>query len=262
MFRKDFFIVVIAIFIFLAIGFGRFTELIFDPHSVTAEKLTAADAFNLGQYYFNHGDSADGTYDLVKARYYFEQAAAKDPAGNLLTWHQLGRIDFLEGQFDSALYHFNKQLEYFGDELPNVYYMLGLTHAYMARDSGRSESWRLAEDSFINYLKHDPKSPWAKVDLGWIYFAEGRYEEMLPLLETGLFDHPDNPWLLNMYGLALLNTGSPGEALGYFQRAKIEADKLTIEDWGKSYPGNDPRVWARGLGEFRTIIQKNIDLVI
>ena len=218
------------------------------------------DSFELGQYYFNHGDQADGKYNLEKARQFFGEALEKNPEGNKLAWHQLGRIDFLEGEFDEAIYKFEKQIEYFGDQIPNVYYMLGLTYGYQARDTGYEIAWQNAEENFIKYLSYDPLSPWARVDLGWIYFAQGKYELMVDLLEVGLTYHPDNPWLLNMYGLALLNTGEPDKARQYFIWAQSAADQLTIEEWGESYPGNDPDVWGRGLGEFREIIAKNIEL--
>ena len=216
--------------------------------------------FELGQYYFNQGDSPDGAYDLIKARDNFQKAIAEDPDGNSVVWHQLGRINFLEGRFDDAIYSFKKQLQYFGDEVPNVYYMLGLTYGFMARGSQDEELWRLAAENFLKYLEYDPQSPWAKVDLAWVYFAQDRYEEMLPLLETGLFDHPDNPWLLNMYGLALMNTGENKIAHEQFTRALEQAEALTAEDWGLSYPGNDPKLWPVGLAEFRKAIAKNKDL--
>ena len=218
------------------------------------------DYFSLGQYYFNHGDKADGTYDIEKARYYYEEAIKEDPQGNKLQWHQLGRIDFLEGKFDEALEKFTKQQEYFGDTLPNTYYMLGLTYGYRARYEENEADWQLAEKNFETYLEFDPQSPWARTDLAWILFSQGKYEDMAEILEIGLTYQPNNPWLLNMYGLALLNTGDKEKARRYFLWAEAEAENLTVEEWGKSYPGNDPRVWAQGLNEFKDIIAKNLVL--
>lgn len=218
------------------------------------------DSFVLGQYYFNYGDRADGTYDLAKARRYFDKALEANPAGNSLAWYQLGRIDFLEGYFDDASYKFGKQLDYFGDSVPNVYYMLGLTYAYRAKNFGVESDWQKAEENFAKFLALQEDSPWARVDLAWVYFSQGKYEGMLPLLEQGLLIAESNPWLLNMYGLALLNTGDKSGAKEAFTKAKVQVEALTVEDWGKSYPGNDPGVWERGLSEFRTAIEKNLSL--
>ena len=216
--------------------------------------------FALGQYYFNHGDAADGTYDIKKARYYFERAAAKDPNQHILLWHQQGRIDFLEGNFNDAIKDFNRQIELYGDALPNVHYMMALTYGYQARTYGITASWDKAEDHFRTYLEYDPLSPWARVDLAWIHFAQGEYEDMIELLEVGATYEPDNAWILNMLGLAYLNTGDGEKARQYFRWAETEANKLTTEEWGKSYPGNDPAIWGLGLEEFRTIIADNIVL--
>lgn len=228
-----------------------------------AEEKTLPDIDSsslLGDYYFNHGPDADGTYDLVQARAYYEKALRESPQGNNWTWYQLGRIDFLEGKFDGALYKFGKQIEYFGNDLPAVYYMVALTHGYRARTWGREEDWLLAAENFQRYLEFDPTSPWARTDLAWVYFAQGRYEDMKEPLQVGLETNPDNPWLLNMYGLALLNTGEREEAKSYLEKAKAAAQRLTAEEWGRSYPGNDPAAWRRGLEEFRAAIQKNLNL--
>lgn len=230
-----------------------------EPISVV-EPPTGLSDFDLGQYYFNHGDHADGAYDLKKARQYYEAAIASDPKGYNLVWYQLGRIDFIEGKFLSALYKFDKQIEYFGDEIPNVYYMIGLTYGYKARQSGEEEDWERGAEGFKKYIEFDPTSPWARVDLSWIYFAQGKYEEMIEPLEEGLLHNPENAWLLNMYGLALMNTERREEALQEFLKAREAASKLTTEDWGKSYPGNNPADWEQGLSEFRTAISKNIEL--
>ena len=84
---------------------------------------------------------------------------------------------------------------------------------------------------------------------------------MLPILEEGLETKPNHPWLLNMYGLALMNTGNPEGALKSFHMAREEAVKLTTYDWGRAYTGNDPAIWPEGLAEFRSAIEKNIALV-
>lgn len=230
------------------------------PHAWYMEYRYQDDPFVLGQYFFNHGDQADGTYDIEKAQRYFKEAVDQDDGSNELLWHQYGRTYFLYGQFDTAIEQFEKQIELHGDALPNVYYMLGLTYAYKARQTYSVLDWQAAEQAFKTYLTFDPMSPWARTDLSWIYFAQGKYEPMKELLETGLVYEPSNPWLLNMYGLALYNTGEQDKALQYFVWAKNNAATLTVEEWGQSYPGNDPAAWPQGLAEFRAAIDANVRL--
>ena len=254
-------VIVVVVILSAAITIFKDFSLTSIEEMIGTSHPTSTDSFLLGQYYFNHDEDPAGPYDLEKARHYYKQAIADNPKGNVLLWHQLGRIDFLEGEFEAAIYKFNKQLEYFGEELPNVHYMLGLTYGYQARQEGGDNTWQQAEEHFMTYLTYDPQSPWARVDLAWVYFAQGKYEEMLEPLEVGLTHHPDNAWLLNMYGLALLNNGKKEKAGRYFEWAKEAAAKLTVADWGQSYPGNDPTVWEQGLSEFREVIEKNIALV-
>lgn len=216
--------------------------------------------FELGEYYFNHTDAPDGEYDLRKARAYYEAAIEIDPRAHPAVWYQLGRIDFIEGKFNAALYKFDKQLQYFEESGLNPYYMIGLTYGYKARQSGLREDWDAGAEAFEKFIDFEPYAPWPRVDLAWIYFAQGKYEEMKPTLERGLEHYPDNAWLLNMYGLALLNTDNKLEARRQFVLAQSAVADITAEDWGKAYPGNNPADWAQGLQEFRDAIEKNITL--
>jgi tetratricopeptide (TPR) repeat protein len=247
--------------IFAAIGATFLTAALLYLYQLPVESSAkTTDPFLLGEYYFNTQNDAQGVYDLERARAAYTEAQREDPAGNPLVWYQLGRIDFLQGRYVSALYKFNKQVEYFGDEIPNVYYMFGLTFAYKAQQSGDPAEWLYAEDSFKKYIEYDSESSWARVDLSWVYFSQGKYEEMIPVLEDALALHPDHPWLLNMYGLALLNTDSKEEAKEIFEKAQSEAAKLTTEDWGRAYPGNNPAQWQKGLESFRNAINQNASL--
>lgn len=224
------------------------------------DQFTVEDAFVLGEYYFNQDDDPSGPYDLDTARLYYELITSTAPGAHELVWYQLGRIDFLEGKFDDALDKFQAQIRYFGDDVPNVYYMLGLTYGYKARQLDDEISWEKAAESFQVFINYVPQAPWPRVDLAWVYFSQGKFQEMIPTLEEGLGYRPDNPWLLNMYGLALMNTNRREEALTQFYRARDTAAQLTPEDWGNAYPGNHPDVWERGLREFTAAIDRNIEL--
>jgi tetratricopeptide (TPR) repeat protein len=219
-----------------------------------------ATAFERGEYYFNSGDDPDGAYDLDLARTYYEQAIREAPQGNERAWYQLGRIEFLEGDFDAAIRDFDKQKEYFGDDVFEVNYMLGLTYAYKAQRTKNASDWQRAEAAFNAFLEGEPQSPWAHTDLAWVYFSQGRYEEMVPLVTDGLSYNPNSPWLHNMLGLALLNTGHRDAARDQFEAAKKYADMLTVEDWGSAYPGNNPDDWPTGLASFQQAIDTNLAL--
>lgn len=223
--------------------------------------LFPGDGFERGQYYFNADDDPSGPYDLVKARDAYTAQIHASSTENQFVWYQLGRIDFLEGKFDAAIYKFEKQIQYFGDVVPSVHYMLGLTYGYKARKTNAESDWARAAEEFETFIRLKPESPWARTDLSWVYFSQGKYEEMKPVLEQGLQNHPDHPWLLNMYGLALLNTDNREGAKVHFKKALENARKLTIHDWGLAYPGNNPALWQEGLDSFIEAIETNLKLV-
>jgi len=245
-----------GIYIFLTAGLLIASA---QPHAYVCP--TEMSHFECGQYFFNHDEDPAGPYDLTKAREQFELAVFEEPYQNELVWYQLGRIDFLEGDFDAAIDKFQTQLTLHGDSQPQVYYMLGLTYGYKARSYHSRGDWARAEFFFEKFIEYSPMAPWSRVDLAWVLFSQGKYQEMLPILKFGLIIEPDNPWLLNMYGLAIMNTAEDRTmALPHFEKAKQEAVKLTRKDWGMVYPGNDPAEWSLGLIEFMDTIQKNIDL--
>lgn len=223
-----------------------------------AEVTTAEEAFLLGESYFG----GDRPYSLACAKIAYGKAATLDVDNELhLLLYQQGRINFLEGQFESALNKFDKQIELFADRVPPVYYMIGLTNGFLARKTGDEAAWEAAEEGFLFYIPYEPEAPWPRVDLAWVYFSQGKFEKMLPILEQGLEYEPENPWLLNMYGLALMNTDQLEEAKIAFANAKVYYTQLTPEDWGRTYPGNNPLSWDQGLGEFGDALDKNIKLV-
>jgi len=225
------------------------------------KEFKGASSFEIGQYYFNH-DGSTRVYDLAKARVYYEKSISESPVGHNMAWYQLGRINFIEGKFDAALDAFDNQIQYFEADIPQVYYMIGLTYGYRARQNNSTEDWIQAEDNFSRYITYVQLAAWPRVDLAWVYFAQGKFEEMLPVLEPILTVHASNPWVLNMYGLAVMNTAEDvSTALPYFYQAREEAQQLQIADWGAVYPGNNPAHWSLGLQEFNSLIEKNIALL-
>ena len=224
------------------------------------QPLSLDDHVRLGDLYFNQGNDPRGIYDLERAYFHYEQAIRIDHDGHPRPWYELGRIDFVEGRLEHALAKLHTQFELFGNEVSNVHYMLGLVYGYKARESGLARDWREAERAFVTFLDLSPEAPWTRVDLAWVYFAQGKYEAMLPVLEEGLAYRPDNPWLHNMYGLALLNTGETARAREHFLQAEREAAALTTQAWGLAYAGNDPQNWEQGLREFRMAIERNLAL--
>ena len=209
-------------------------------------------SLEIGNHYFNA--YGGGAYDLEKAKLYFNRALELDP--NVKdAWHQLARIDFLEGNFNKALFKINTQIELHGDGLMSSYYIRGLIFGYM-------ELFSEAEKDFLVFLEWDKKNWAVHNDLAWVYFSEGEYQKAVDIARKGLLYNKINPWLLNILGVSLINVGEIVEAKKILELALENADILDEADWHKAYPGNNPNVGIQGLNEMKEAIQYNIALTV
>lgn len=259
--KKKFWLVILCALLFAVLN--AYLYNVGQSVSATCEQEIARETdpetlYLLGDYYF----TVKEVYNIDCARLAFTKALKQGGPFSAWLLHQSGRIDFLQSRYGDAIYKFEQEINLFGEEIPNVYYMLGLTYAFMAMDHGKPEAWIESEKQFKKYLEFDPSSPWAHTDLSWVLYSQEKFSEMEEVTTEGLSSHKFHPWLLNMHGLALMNQGEYLEALSFFEKAEDEAFSLTPEQWGIAYPGNDPRLYEVGLEEFRSAITTNIEIVL
>ncbi len=203
--------------------------------------------FERGNYYYG-----GGAYDTAKAEKYFRAALALDPM--LQGPHyQLARIYFVQGDFYTAENEINKELDLHPD-FKRSYYVRGLIYGY----SGRLAE---AEADFKQFLKWMPDSWAGNNDLAWIYFQEGKYAEAHDTARVGLTIAPENPWLLNALGVALLNLDDKKGAKEAFTKALAVIGSMNEKDWGVAYPGNDPSIYGEGFSKMKVSIQQNLQLL-
>ncbi len=202
----------------------------------------------IGNSFFGDGR----IYDQTKAYEAFSEVIKQDP-GRVEAHYQLGRIYFINGQFESAITEIETVLR-LNPDFKKAYYMYGLISGYKGDLNqaiwGFSEF--IARDSF-NWAGYN--------DLAWIYFKQGDYEKTREIASQGLRQAPSNPWLQNTYGTALLNLGDQEQARTIFTAALKTCEQMRPEDWGGAYPGNDPALYDRGLGEMCMTIRKNLSLL-
>src|SRR3989344_3690178 len=159
---------------------------------VVGEKIMMK-IFPSGERAFEYGDRhLDGQdpsqYDVEAAENFFKQAVKLDPE-LLYVHHQLARIAFLKGDFVTALFQINLQIQKHADETPNSYYVRGLIEGYMG-------DYGAAAKDYEEFLKVDPRN-WAAVnDLAWVLLEDNRPQEAADATEEGLKYFPENPWLL------------------------------------------------------------------
>jgi tetratricopeptide (TPR) repeat protein len=243
----------------------RTTESAQNYQDIAPPESIADDHFALGEYYFNQPPYNNAeVYDLEKAQHHYNQsiiqAVNRGEAVPTFTWYNLARIDFVQARLDGAVSKLEKQLVVHGDAVPQTYYMLGLAYGYRALETESVADWEAAEAGFVKFMEYAPDSPWPRVDLAWVYFGQGKFKEMLPLLEEGIAISSDHAWLLNTYGLALLNTGDRAGALQAFTQAQQAYQNLTVADWQQAYSENDPSYWNRNFELFGATIDYNLSL--
>lgn len=191
-----------------------------------------------------------GTYDLRLAEKLLKEALANDPRAPLANYF-LARIAFLERRTYDALRYTEKEQE-ISTDFWRLHYLRGLVYGY-------SGQYPKAEREFRTYLDHYQDGWAGYVDLSWIYFRQGKYQEMKELLEP-VVRRKKNAWLMNAYGVALLNTGEAEGARKALLEAEEFVARMTPELWGEAYNGNDPRVYATGLASMRQVIETNLDI--
>jgi tetratricopeptide (TPR) repeat protein len=204
-------------------------------------------AFDSGNYYFG-----GGAYDLNKAEKYYKKTLELDSnyAG---ANYQIARIYFIRGQFNMALTYINKEIELYPDFKRSLY-VRGLIYGYSSRLAE-------AEEDFKDFLRWKPESWAGHNDLAWVYFQEGKYEEARDTALAGLVIMPNNPWLLNSLGVALLNLGDKDGAKQAFNGALKIVGSMNENSWGAAYPGNDPAIYEGGYAKMKESMEANLKLL-
>ena len=211
-------------------------------------------AMFIGNYYFN-GVIGGGKYNPDIAEKAYKKAVLINPK---ILWghYQLARIIFVEGKYNEALNEINKELEANPENLRSLY-VRGLIYGYR-NQAGDLEK---AEADFLRFTKWAPKE-WAGYnDLAWILSKQGKYKEAKEAITAAfreISESENNPWFWNALGVAELNLKKYGAAKTAFEKAESLAKNLTLADWRRAYPGNNPASAESGLSAFRKAIEENL----
>jgi tetratricopeptide (TPR) repeat protein len=210
---------------------------------------SAERAYVYGNRHFDA--RASWLYNIMYAEAMYNRALSLDPT-LLGANHQLGRIAFLRGDFDTAMQYLNTETELpNGPVTPSTYYMKGLVLGYMG-------DYENAAAQYAAYLESDPTNWAALNDYAWVLLKDGRIDDALIAVQRGLKFFPDNPWLLNSGAIALYELERYDEALAYVQKALPGAHSVTELQWHTSYPGNDPRVAHAGIQTLVQSVEQNM----
>ena len=203
-------------------------------------------AFSIGNYYFNTGVYADGTYDLKRAEQHFRKALRYDDSlpGPL---YQLARIEFIIGDLNIALVRIDTHIKrHYSNQayLVRGFYMRALILGFMGEADEAIDQYK----ELIELKKEIGEKGWASYnDFAWAYFLKGDFKNVAVVALEGLSYFPDNLWLLNMAGIAELNVGNKKEAKEFLEKSLELARQLTNADWSEAYPGNDPEITSTAV---------------
>ncbi|MEZ4195484.1 MAG: tetratricopeptide repeat protein [Candidatus Paceibacterota bacterium] len=187
------------------------------------------------------------------AHFFYQQAIYLDKKDGLpppYVHYQLSRIAFIEGNLDVAMQEIYNELDIYPQNT-HTYYIKGLTLGYMNREHE-------AIDAFSKFIEYKPESWAARNDKAWLQFRIGEIDEAMLTILPAVQNHPDNPWLLNTFGVLLMNQGHFTEAENALNRALELSMIMTEESWGRAYPGNSPQIYKQGLDAMRKTIKENL----
>lgn len=218
---------------------------------VSNQNTLARLAMKVGNYYFN-----GGAYNLNRAKKSYELALNLKPDIQL-AHYQIGRIYFLEGDFNSALDEINKELK-LHPEIPNSYYVRGLILGYR-------DNFREAESDFLKFIELVPNQ-WAGYnDLAWIQVKLKKFQDAKKIILKAFkiipLEKDRNPWLWTSLGIAHLNLKEYNKAKEAFLSVEEITDKINADYFWSAYPGNNPKQAKSAYSQFKSALNLNLALV-
>lgn len=192
-------------------------------------------------------------YDIKRAEFYLLKAFEFDSQYPNVQ-HQLARIAFLKGEFSRALARVNLEIEQNPNHTPSAYYLRGLIYGYMG-------NYDAAISDYKNYLESDPTNWAALNDYAWVLLKEGRFVDASNTTAGALSLWPENPWLLNTHAISLYELGSFDAALVHSEAAARFVKMVSIQDWLRAYPGNDPKSAESGIHTLQESIMNNMHMI-
>lgn len=209
--------------------------------------------FLLGNIFF--GD-VPVLYNTSVAHFFYNQAIRFDSKMDLpppYVHYQLSRIYFINGDSLRSLIEAGNELRFYPDHV-HTNYIKGLTLGYMGME-------REAILAFAKFLEYKPDSWAARNDKAWLHFRLGEIDKAMETIIPAVETNPGNPWVMNTFGVLLMNHRLYDEAKNALTSAQMTASTLTSEQWGIAYPGNSPKIYDQGLDAMRLSIQQNLDQI-
>lgn len=167
--------------------------------------------------------------------------------------YQLSRVNFITGNLNQALYEIQEEIKLYPNE-KRSYYILGLTLGYLHKE-------KEAIEAFSTFIENYPDSWAARNDKAWLQFRIGDIDGALETISPVVEAYTKNVWIQNTYCTLLINKKDYSRAEKACTYAKEGVETMSEKDWGRAYPGNDPRIYDVGLSAMKKSIESNLKLI-
>ncbi len=162
----------------------------------------------------------------------------------------LARIYYIGNQTEKSLTAIAQYKERYPEE-KRIYYISGLANAY-------GGNLRVAELEFLEFIDSGLSRWPGYLDLAWVYFQQGEFDQSQEKLDIALENFGSNMWLNTSRGAVALAQGENEESLRYLYRAQEQAKTVTVEEWRENYSLNDPAEFENEIDRMRAVIETNI----
>lgn len=210
-------------------------------------------SFALGNIFFG---SIPSLYNVKLAQILYKRAAYPlfPKSTPRYAHHQLSSAYFVQGDLNNALDEAKEELKIYPDDI-KAYYLIGLTLGYMNKNYE-------AIDVFSQYIEKNPGTWAGRNDKAWLQFKIGDIEGAIETIEPVAQNFKFTPWIQNTYCALLINKKERSDdARIVCNNAKELIYKMTKNDWGWAYPGNDPRIYETGLEGMKKSIDANVSIL-
>jgi tetratricopeptide (TPR) repeat protein len=150
----------------------------YDPEALRRAEALAARALTLDprylEAYLTAANIARYQGDVARARRLLAEARAVDPRSPFVSL-ALADTDRAEGKLDAALSQYRAVIAAHGDDTD------ALHDAYwsMAQIHGERREWALQEAAYLNVLRLEPDSAWAKINYAGALLSSGKYDQAI-----------------------------------------------------------------------------------
>lgn len=190
-------------------------------------------------------------YNINAAKDAYEKVLTFD-SENKMALYSLARIYSIVGDYDDAI----AVIDLYKDLYPTddrIHYVAGLAYGFKG-------DLNKAQNEFEAFISSDIAEWQGYLDLAWVNFRQGDFDDAEENLLMAIDTYGDNVWLNTSLGAVYVAKGENERAAAVLGAAREQVDVLTKEEWANNYSYNDPEKFDAEIAQMKNIIDVNIAL--